>query len=153
MLKENDLAPQVSSLDQDSNPISLSGFKGKKIALYFYPKDNTPGCTIESCGFRDAHEDFKKLGVTVIGVSRDSAKKHQNFIAKHSLPFPLIADVDSALCDAFGVIKEKSMFGKKYKGVERSTFLINEEGRIVRSWPKVKIAGHVEEVLEAAKSL
>ena len=151
MLKENDPAPYFSSLDQDSKPIALSDFKGQKLVLYFYPKDNTPGCTIESCGFRDAYKDFKKTGVEVIGVSRDSAKKHQNFIAKHDLPFRLIADVDSTVCDAFGVIKEKSMFGKKYLGIERSTFLINEEGVIERVWPKVKITGHVAEVLKAAQ--
>lgn len=151
MLKEGEIIPHISSLDQDSTSISLSDFKGQKIIVYFYPKDNTPGCTIESCGFRDAFEDFKKAGVKLIGVSRDSAKKHQNFIAKYNLPFPLIADVESALCDAFGVIKEKSMFGKTYMGIERSTFLINEKGVVERVWPKVKISGHVAEVLEAVR--
>ena len=153
MLQVGDTAPSMSISDQDDTKRSLADFKGQKLVVYFYPKDNTPGCTIESCGFRDAYQSFKAAGAEVIGVSRDSAKKHQNFIKKYDLPFMLLADVESELCDAFGVIKEKSMFGKKYMGIERSTFLIDEKGVIRHVWPKVKITGHVDDVLETIRSI
>ncbi len=153
MLEANTSVPHVNAPDQDGKIVSLQDLKGQPFVLYFYPKDNTPGCTIESCGFKDAYEDFKAAGFEVYGVSRDSEKKHQNFIKKYDLPFSLLADTESKICDAFGVIKEKSMFGKKYMGIERSTFLIDAEGVIQKVWPKVKITGHVEDVLQAARNL
>lgn len=153
MLEPGAPLPNLTVQDQTENTVSLHDFKGKPLVIYFYPKDNTPGCTIESCGFRDAYDQFQALGVTVIGISRDSAKKHQSFIAKHDLPFPLLADTESTICDAFGVIKQKSMFGKKYMGIERSTFLFDKNGILHTMWPNVKITGHVKAVLQAAKGL
>jgi len=143
----------LNALDQDGSEITLIQFSGEKLVLFFYPKDNTPGCTIESCGFIEAYADFKANGIEVVGISRDSVKKHQNFIAKHNLPFPLIADTESIFCDAFGVIKEKSMFGRKYFGIERSTFLLDKKGQIQHVWPKVKIMGHVADVLKTAVNI
>ena len=145
--------PNCTALNENGESLSLHDYLGQKLVIFFYPKDNTPGCTIESCGFRDAYLDFKAAGAEVLGISRDSVKKHQNFIAKYDLPFSLIADTESVICDAFGVIKEKSMFGKKYMGIERSTFLMDEKGVIQHTWPKVKISGHVDEVLAAARAL
>lgn len=133
--------------------ISLSDFKGKKLVLYFYPKDNTPGCTKESEGFRDNIRKFTNCGTQVIGVSRDSIKSHENFKTKKELPFPLISDEDEVLCDIFAVVKSKSMYGRTFLGIERSTFLIDEKSVLRKEWRKVKVTGHVDEVLEAAKSL
>jgi peroxiredoxin Q/BCP len=133
--------------------ISLSDFRGKKVVLYFYPADMTPGCTRESCDFRDYNGQFAELNTAVIGISPDDVGKHNKFAAKYELPFPLLADVDHKVSEMFGVWKLKKMYGKEYMGVERSTFLIDEEGRLVKEWRKVKVDKHVSEVLEAVKNL
>jgi len=131
----------------------LSAHKGRPVVVYFYPKDNTPGCTIEGSQFRDLHKQFEKAGAIVIGVSRDSLKSHEGFKSKMSFPFELLSDADEALCGRFGVIKMKNMYGKKVRGIERSTFLIGPDGKLVREWRGVKVPGHAEEVLEAIKAL
>ena len=133
--------------------ISLSDLKGQKVVLYFYPKDNTPGCTTEGQGFRDHMSKFKDQNAVVLGVSRDTLKSHENFREKQCLPFDLLSDSEEQLCHLFDVLKEKNMYGKKVKGIERSTFLIDEDGVLCREWRKVKVDGHVEEVLQAVKSL
>jgi len=140
-------APAFSAPDQSGRIVSSSDLKGKTVILYFYPKDDTPGCTVEACSFRDEHSAFKKKGAVVIGVSPDSAKKHTKFIEKYSLPFPLLADEDHAICEAYGVWVEKSMYGKKYMGVERSTFVIGPDGKLTAIYRKVKPAEHTAEVL------
>lgn len=127
----------------------LSDHAGHPVVLYFYPKDNTPGCTTEGAAFRDLHPKFRKLGAVVAGVSRDSLKSHENFKAKMSFPFPLISDPDEKLCEQFGVIKMKNMYGKKVRGIVRSTFLIGKDGSLRREWRKVKVEGHAAEVLTA----
>jgi len=132
---------------------TLSSHAGHPVVLYFYPKDNTPGCTVEGADFRDRHKQFTKLGAVIVGVSRDSLKSHEGFKAKMGFPFDLIADVDEALCNQFGVIKMKNMYGKKVRGIERSTFLIDAQGRLAREWRGVKVPGHVDEVLAAVKAL
>jgi len=126
---------------------------GRKLVIYFYPKDMTSGCTRESQDFRDLHSAFRKAGVDIVGVSRDSVKSHDKFTEKEKLPFPLLSDEDERLCKQFDVIHEKSLYGRKYLGVERSTFLLDGTGILRREWRKVKVPGHAEEVLEAAKSL
>jgi peroxiredoxin Q/BCP len=131
----------------------LSDYKGRPVVVYFYPKDNTPGCTMESQQFRDLHSKFAKLGATVVGVSRDSIKSHQGFKTKYELPFELLSDADENLCSQFDVIKMKNMYGKQVRGIERSTFLFDKDGELVREWRKVKVDGHAEEVLEAVKAL
>jgi peroxiredoxin Q/BCP len=133
--------------------ISLSEFKGKNIVLYFYPKDNTPGCTQEGQDFRDAYAKFKRQGTVVLGVSRDSVKTHENFKAKHELPFDLLSDQDESLCTLFDVIKMKNMYGKQVRGIERSTFLIDKKGILRREWRKIKVKGHVDDILNAVKEL
>ena len=133
--------------------IKLSALKGKKLVLYFYPKDSTPGCTTEGQNFRDNMAKFKRAGAVVFGVSRDSLKSHENFKAKQEFNFDLLSDADETLCKLFDVIKEKNMYGKKVMGIERSTFLIDEKGVLRQEWRKVKVAGHVEEVLAAVKAL
>ena len=125
----------------------LSDYKGQNVVIYFYPRDNTPGCTSEGEDFRDNYKKFKKKNTQIFGVSKDTIKSHENFKDKFKFPFDLISDSDEKICKIFDVIKEKSMYGKKYKGIERSTFLINEEGKLVKEWRKVKVKGHVEEVL------
>jgi len=132
---------------------TLSAHQGKPVVVYFYPKDNTPGCTTESQQFRDLHAEFAGLGATVVGVSRDSLKSHQGFKAKFELPFELLSDADEKLCQQFEVIKMKNMYGKQVRGIERSTFLFDSGGRLVREWRKVKVDGHAREVLEAVKAL
>jgi thioredoxin-dependent peroxiredoxin len=132
---------------------SLQDAKGRKLVIYFYPKDMTSGCTRESQDFRDLHAAFSKAGVEVVGVSRDSVKSHDKFTEKENLPFPLLSDEDEKLCKLFDVIHEKSLYGRKYLGIERSTFLLDGSGILRREWRKVKVPGHAEEVLEAAKSL
>jgi len=132
---------------------SLQDAAGRKLVIYFYPKDMTSGCTRESQDFRDLYGGFRKSGVEVIGVSRDSVKSHDKFTEKEKLPFPLLSDEDERLCKQFAVIHEKSLYGRKYLGVERSTFLLDGTGILRREWRKVKVPGHAEEVLEAAKSL
>ena len=142
-------APAFSAPDQSGKIVSLSDFKGKKVVLYFYPKDDTPGCTTEACSFRDEHSAFLKKGAVVLGVSPDSAKSHTKFIEKFSLPFPLLADEDKKIANDYGVWVEKSMYGKKYMGVERSTFVIGGDGKLLAVYRKVKPAEHTSEVLAA----
>lgn len=132
---------------------SLSGIKGKKLVLYFYPKDNTPGCTTEGLQFRDLYPKFKKAGAEIVGVSRDSLRSHENFKAKLELPFPLISDPDETLCVLFGVMKLKKMYGKEVRGIERSTFLIDGAGMLRHAWRGVKVPGHVDDVLSAVQAL
>ena len=126
---------------------------GKNVVLYFYPKDNTPGCTQEGEDFRDLYKEFKKLKTEIYGISRDSLKSHEGFKTKYEYPFELISDPDEKLCNLFDVIKEKNMYGKKYMGIERSTFLINKDGRLSAEWRKVKVNGHAIEVLEEVKKI
>jgi thioredoxin-dependent peroxiredoxin len=152
VLKEGDQVPNFSVAATDDQTISLQDFRGKKLVIYFYPKDSTPGCTIESCGFRDQHDAFEANNTVVLGVSRDSLKSHEKFKARHEFPFDLLSDGDEALCQIFGVLKEKSLFGKKFMGIERSTFLIDEQGVLQKAWRKVKVKGHVQAVLDAVKS-
>src|SRR6202521_1658026 len=132
---------------------SLSAQNGHPVILYFYPKDNTPGCTVEGAQFRDLHKQFAKLGAVVVGISRDSLKSHENFKTKMAFPFELLSDADETLCGRFGVIKMKNMKAKEVRGIGRSTFLIAPDGKLVREWRGVKIPGHVEEVLDAVKAL
>ncbi|MET0440895.1 MAG: peroxiredoxin [Casimicrobiaceae bacterium] len=136
-----------------SGTFKLADHKGEAVVLYFYPKDNTPGCTTEGAQFRDAYKAFRKAGATVIGVSRDSIKSHEGFKAKMEFPFELISDADEKLCTQFDVIKMKNMYGKQVRGIERSTFLIDPAGKLAREWRKVKVDGHVDEVLAAVQSL
>ena len=131
----------------------LSDQRGKKLVVYFYPKDNTPGCTVEGTDFRDRHKEFAKAGATVVGVSRDSLKSHEGFKAKMQFPFALLSDADEKACALFGVMKMKNMYGKKVRGIERSTFVLDDEGAIAREWRGVKVPGHVEEVLNFVKAL
>jgi peroxiredoxin Q/BCP len=131
----------------------LSEHKGAAVVLYFYPKDNTPGCTTEGAQFRDAFKAFRKAGATIVGVSRDSIKSHEGFKAKMEFPFDLISDADEALCTQFDVIRMKNMYGKQVRGIERSTFLIDGTGKLVREWRKVRVDGHADEVLAAVQSL
>lgn len=133
--------------------LSLKDFKDRHLVLYFYPRDNTPGCTREGQDFRDAYKRFKKAGAEILGVSRDSLKAHENFKAKQEFPFELLSDADEKLCKQFDVIKEKNMYGRKVLGIERSTFLIDKKGVLRQEWRKVRVPGHVEEVLEAVKAL
>ena len=149
MLKEGDNAPDFASKDQDGNEVKLSQYAGKKVVLYFYPKDDTPGCTKEACSFRDADETFKAKGIKVFGISTDDEKSHQKFISKYQLPFDLLADTDKNIVESYGVWGEKSMYGKKYMGTNRKTFLVGEDGRIVKIFDKVNVAEHADEVLEA----
>lgn len=145
------LAPDFTLPTWPEGELSLSSLRGSWIVLYFYPKDNTPGCTTESCAFRDASGDFNQADAVIIGVSRDSVKSHANFAAKFDLPFRLISDSDEVACKAYDVIRMKNMYGKQVLGVERSTFLINPEGKIAHAWRKVKVDGHVEEVLSTLR--
>ena len=147
MLSTGDPAPDFTLSDADGNPVSLSDFKGQKVVLYFYPKDNTPGCTKEACGFRDARDDYMEANAVVIGVSPDSEKSHQRFREKYDLPFLLLADPERQAIEGYDVWKEKNMYGKKYMGVERSTFIIDEDGILLEILRKVKVDGHVQSVL------
>jgi thioredoxin-dependent peroxiredoxin len=152
-LKEGDKAPDFSVLDNTGASVSLKDFKGKPVVLYFYPKDDTPGCTKEACAFRDVYADFKKAGAVVLGVSTDPVKSHQKFVDKFSLPFQLLSDDEKKIVGAYGVWGEKSFMGRKYMGTHRVTFLIDRTGRIARIWPEVKPEQHAAEVLEAIKAL
>jgi peroxiredoxin Q/BCP len=146
-LQAGDHAPDFQSIDQDGNPISLSDYKGKKIVLYFYPKDNTPGCTAESCDLRDNYQKLQAQGYVVLGISSDSSKSHRKFIDKYELPFPLIADEDKSVHEKYGTWVEKSMYGRTYMGTARTTFLIDEEGKISEVISKVKTKAHAEQIL------
>ena len=149
MLKAGDKAPDFNAKDQDGNDVKLSDLKGTRVVLYFYPKDDTPGCTKEACSFRDADVVFRSKGIRVLGVSTDSEKSHQKFISKFQLPFDLLADADKQIVESYGVWAEKSMYGKKYMGTLRKTFLIDGDGKIVKIFDKVNVAEHADEVLEA----
>jgi len=148
-LKVGDKAPEFVIPDYEGKDVSLSGFRGKKVVLYFYPKDNTPGCTKEACSFRDGYAEIKKRGAVVLGVSIDSVGSHIKFRDKYELNFPLLSDVNKDVVQAYGVWKEKSLYGRKFMGIERTTFIIDEEGRIASIFPKVKVDEHLEEVLKA----
>jgi peroxiredoxin Q/BCP len=148
-LKEGAKAPTFNLPSSTGKKIALKDLKGKKVVLYFYPKDSTPGCTTEACNFRDDIKEYEKRGAVVLGVSADSVASHEKFIAKQNLSFPLLSDEDHAVCEKYGVWQEKSLYGKKFMGIVRSTFLIDEEGRIARIYPKVKVANHSQEILKA----
>ncbi|HOK60056.1 thioredoxin-dependent thiol peroxidase [Tenuifilum sp.] len=147
ILKPGDLAPEFIGKDQDGKTIKLSDFKGKKLILYFYPKDNTSGCTAEACSLRDGYDDLQSLGMEVVGVSPDSEKSHQNFIHKYNLPFRLIADVDHAIAEKYRAWGEKKMYGKAYFGILRTTYVINENGTITNVFNKVDTKEHVKQIL------
>lgn len=149
MLKEGQKAPAFRLQSGDGVFISLSEFKGKTVVLYFYPKDLTPGCTQQACDFQDSLGRLKKAGVVILGVSKDSVDLHRRFAERHSLLFPLLSDSDGKVCEAYGVWKEKSLYGRKYMGIERTTFLIGPTGKVIKIFPKVKVKGHVQEVLNA----
>lgn len=151
MLKEGDKAPQFTARNQNGDEIRLSDFAGKKVVLYFYPKDDTPGCTKEACSLRDSFDVFEENGIKVLGVSSDGEASHRKFISKYSLPFDLLADTDKSLVNAYGVYGEKSMYGKKYMGINRMTFVIDESGTIIKIFNKVKVAEHADEILAALK--
>lgn len=153
MLKQGDPAPDVTLTMSDGTVRPLSDWRGRALALYFYPKDDTTGCTAEAQGFSALIDDFATAGCAVLGVSRDTPKKHAKFIDKYDLKVALASDADDSVCEAFGTWVEKSMYGRKYMGIERATFLIDREGRIARIWRKVKVAGHAEDVLAAASAL
>jgi peroxiredoxin Q/BCP len=146
-----DKAPAFTLEDQSGKTVKLSDFKGKKVVLYFYPKDDTPGCTREACSFRDEHSALQKAGAVVLGVSPDSEASHAKFAGKYKLNFPLLADPDHAVSEKYGAWGEKSLYGRKFVGIQRSTFLIDGSGKVARVWPKVKVDGHVDQVLEAIK--
>jgi len=148
-LKEGDKAPEFTAFTSGGGKVSLSDFAGKNVILYFYPRDNTPGCTVEACAFRDDFAQFKKKGAVVLGVSTDSVKSHDKFVAKQKLPFTLLADEDKKLVEAYGVWGQKRFMGMKFLGTHRVTFLIGPDGKIKKIWPKVKPARHVQEVLAA----
>jgi len=152
-LKVGSKAPAFSLPSDDGETVSLAELKGKPVVLYFYPKDDTPGCTVEACEFRDSWADVRKTGAVVLGVSPDGLKDHQKFRAKFKLPFPLLADEDHAVAEAYGAWGEKSMYGRKYQGILRTTFLIGPDGTIARVFEKVKPKGHAAEVLAAIKEL
>lgn len=152
MIKEGNKAPVFTLPDSDGNKVLLKDFLGKKVVLYFYPKDMTSGCTQEACDFRDSHPDFKKLKTVVLGVSADPVSSHKKFVEKHDLPFTLLSDEDKKVVEKYDVWKEKSMYGRKYMGIERTTVIIDEEGRIQKIFSKVKVKGHVEEVLAELKN-
>jgi peroxiredoxin Q/BCP len=149
MLKEGTTAPTFKTTDANGETVSLKDLRGQKVVLYFYPKDDTPGCTKEACSFRDEFATFKKRGITVLGVSPDNEKSHKKFETKYKLPFTLLADTDHAIAESYGVWGEKKFMGRTYMGVQRSTFLIDEKGKIKKVFEKVKPEDHASEVLEA----
>lgn len=146
-LKEGQKAPEFTAADQDGNTVTLSQFSGKKVVLYFYPKDDTPGCTAEACDFRDNYQGLMAKGIVVLGVSIDDEKSHQKFVSKHSLPFTLLADTDKKIVEAYGVWGEKNMYGKKYMGTNRTTFIIDESGNILHIIKKVDSKSPTAQVL------
>ncbi len=148
ILEIGELVPDLKLPSSEGKEVSLHDFKGKKILLYFYPKDDTPGCTTQACDFRDAQKDFSKLNLEIIGVSKDSLNSHEKFISKYQLPFLLLSDENLELMEAFGVWKEKTIYGKTALGIVRSTFLIDEDGKLIKEWRNVKATGHVAKVLE-----
>lgn len=148
-IEEGKQAPNFSGKDQNGNAITLSDYKGKKLVIYFYPKDDTPGCTAQACNLRDNHQTLLDKGISVVGVSADSEAKHQKFISKYDLPFPLIADVDKSIIDSFGVWGEKKFMGKVYDGIHRTTYVIDEQGKVVTRIDKVKTKEHTKQILDA----
>ncbi|HEV3088550.1 MAG TPA: thioredoxin-dependent thiol peroxidase [Candidatus Elarobacter sp.] len=153
VLEAGATVPDVGAKDQDGNDVRLRNFKGRKLVVYFYPKADTPGCTVESQAFRDAKGDLNAAGADIVGVSRDDVAAQKKFAEKYGLNFPLLADTESVICDAFGVIVEKNMYGKKSVGIQRSTFLVGADGTIAKVWPRVSVEGHDAAVLEAVRSL
>ena len=149
MLKEGDVAPDFTARDAEGGEVSLSALRGQRVALYFYPKDDTPGCTKQACSLRDGCAEFERRGIRVLGVSLDDEGSHRKFAAKYNLPFTLLADTDHAVSDAYGVYGEKQFMGKRYMGVSRKTFLIDEEGRIKKIFDRVNVEEHADEVLAA----
>jgi peroxiredoxin Q/BCP len=152
MIEEGGKAPAITATASDGSSVNLAA-PGKPLVLYFYPKDDTSGCTLEAQNFTALASEFEKAGVKVVGVSRDPMKKHEKFIAKYDLAVPLVSDEDGRISDAFGTWVEKSMYGRKYMGMERATYLIGADGRVLKAWRKVKVPGHAEEVLKAAKGV
>lgn len=152
-LKPQDQAPNFKSLSDENQEVSLSDFTGKNLVIYFYPKDSTPGCTIESKDFAKLSTEFNRLNTIILGVSKDSIASHQKFKSKHCFPFTLLSDPEGKMCEAYGAWGQKSLFGKKYMGIIRSTFLINTQGKIYQAWYKVKIKNHAREVLETVQSM
>ena len=152
-LEPGDKIPDLTLPATGGKDISLKSYKGKKLVLYFYPKDNTPGCTQEGQDFRDLHAEFKKAGAEILGISKDSLRSHENFSTKFKFPFPLLADTEGAACDAFEAVVEKSMYGRKYMGIDRCTWLFDGKGVLKQVWRSVKVKGHAAEVLEAVKQL
>ena len=144
----NSPIPDLTLEGTNNTTFSISNFLGKNLIIYFYPKDSTPGCTNESIDFKDNYEIFQKLNTEIFGISRDSLKSHEKFKAKYSFPFELLSDADEIACDLFDVIKMKNMYGKKVRGIERSTFLINTEGKLINEWRGVKVNGHIQELIE-----
>jgi peroxiredoxin Q/BCP len=152
-MEVNDKVPDFSLQDDQEKTVHLSDYAGTPVVLFFYPRADTPGCTIEACGFRDVFKKIQKAGAVVLGISRDTPKAQAKFKAKYDLPYPLLADVDEKVCNLFGVLKDKNMYGKKVKGIERTTFLIGPDRTLLKIFPKVKPEGHAEEVLETLKTL
>lgn len=152
-LSVGDRIPDVSLAANGGRTVNFRDYKGKKLVVYFYPKDNTPGCTQEGQDFRDLHPLFRKNGAEIVGISRDSVKSHDNFVAKFDFPFTLLADVEGKACEAFGAIVEKSMYGRKYMGIDRCTWLFDDKGELRQVWRGVKVKGHAAAVLEAVKAL
>jgi len=148
MLKEGDRAPQFSLPSDDGEDVSLKQFKGKTVVLYFYPKDMTPGCTQQACDFEATRDKFKRKRTVILGVSRDPVDRHLTFRSKYGLSFPLLSDVDGKVCEAYGVWKEKSLYGRKFMGIERSTFVVGPDGKIQKIFSKVKVKGHAQLVLD-----
>ncbi|MGI6380195.1 MAG: thioredoxin-dependent thiol peroxidase [Anaerolineae bacterium] len=148
MVKEGELAPDFTLPSDQDEQVTLSSFRGKKVVVYFYPKDDTPGCTKEACSFRDANSLFMAKGAVVIGISPDDATSHQRFRAKHGLPFHLLSDTDHQVAEAYGAWGEKKMYGRTYEGIIRSTFVVGEDGKVIKAFPKVKPEDHATEVLE-----
>jgi peroxiredoxin Q/BCP len=153
MLSKGDLAPDVAMTGMDGKPVSPADFRGHKLVLYFYPKDDTSGCTREAQDFTALAAEFEKAGAWILGVSKDDPKSHAKFAGKYALKVKLASDEDGGVCEAFGTWGEKSLYGRKYMGIERATFLIDRDGTVARIWRKVKVAGHAEEVLAAAREL
>ncbi len=153
MLEAGTQLPDVAAPDQDGHPVRLRDFAGRKLVVYFYPKADTPGCTAETQAFRDLSPDFAAAGAAIVGVSRDTVAAQKKFATKYGADFPLLADTSSAICNAFGVIAEKNMYGKKSIGIQRSTFAVGPDGTVAKVWPKVSVEGHAAAVLEAVRSL
>ena len=152
-VSEGDTMPDIAMVRHDGEEVKASDYRGRKLAVFFYPKDNTPGCTQEGQDFRDLHAEFQAAGAQILGVSRESIRSHENFKAKFEFPFELLSDPDETLCKAYDVMKEKNMYGRKYMGVERSTFVIDPQGMLRHEWRKVKVKGHAQAVLDAVKSI